>query len=94
MTNDQRKPVMAGNWKMNINHLESIAYMNKMAFSLIDADYARTEVVIFPPFTDIRSVQTVVDADHLSITYGAQDISAHDSGAYTGEISGAMLKKC
>jgi triosephosphate isomerase len=93
MTNDQRKPVMAGNWKMNINHLESIAYMNKMAFSLIDADYARTEVVIFPPFTDIRSVQTVVDADHLSITYGAQDISAHDSGAYTGEISGSMLKK-
>lgn len=93
MTNDQRKPVMAGNWKMNINHLESIAYMNKLAFSLIDADYARTEVVIFPPFTDIRSVQTVVDADHLSITYGAQDISAHDSGAYTGEISGSMLKK-
>ena len=84
---------MAGNWKMNINHLESIAYMNKLAFSLIDADYARTEIVIFPPFTDIRSVQTVVDADHLSITYGAQDISAHDSGAYTGEISGAMLKK-
>ena len=93
MTNDQRKPVMAGNWKMNINHLESIAYMNKMAFSLVDADYARTEVVIFPPFTDLRSVQTIVDADHLSITYGAQDISAHDAGAYTGEVSGSMLKK-
>jgi triosephosphate isomerase len=93
MTNEKRQPVMAGNWKMNMNHLEAIGYLNKMAFSLIDADYARTEVAIFPPFTDIRSVQTVIDADHLSIVYGAQDISAHDSGAYTGEISGSMLKK-
>ena len=93
MTNENRQPVMAGNWKMNVNHLEAIAYMNKMAFSLVDADYARTEVVIFPPFTDLRSVQTIVDADHLSITYGAQDISDHDAGAYTGEVSGSMLKK-
>jgi triosephosphate isomerase len=93
MTNENRKPVMAGNWKLNINHLEAIAYINKMAFSLTDADYARTEVTVFPPFTDLRSVQTVVDADHLSLTYGAQDISEHDSGAYTGEISGTMLNK-
>ena len=93
MTSELRKPVMAGNWKMNINHLESIAYVNKLGFSLAEADYARTEVVIFPPFTDLRSVQTVVDADHLALTYGAQDISAQDSGAYTGEISGSMLNK-
>ena len=93
MTNDQRKPVMAGNWKMNINHLESIAYMNKMAFSLIDADYARTEVVIFPPFTDIRSIQTLVDGDRLRLQYGAQDLSPDASGAFTGDISGSMLAK-
>ena len=93
MTTEGRKPVMAGNWKMNLNHLESIAYVNKLGFSLTDADYERTEVVIFPPFVDLRSVQTVVDADHLRLTYGAQDLSAHDSGAYTGEISGPMLNK-
>jgi len=84
---------MAGNWKMNINHLEAIAYVNKTAYMLTEKDYERTDVTIFPPFTDLRSVQTIVDADHLKITYGAQEISAFDSGAYTGEISGAMLNK-
>ncbi len=84
---------MAGNWKMNINHLEAIAYVNKTAYMLTEKDYDRTDVTIFPPFTDLRSVQTIVDADHLQITYGAQEISAFDSGAYTGEISGAMLNK-
>jgi len=84
---------MAGNWKMNINHLEAIAYVNKTAYMLTEKDYDRTDVTIFPPFTDLRSVQTIVDADHLKITYGAQEISAFDSGAYTGEISGAMLNK-
>ncbi len=88
-----RKPLMAGNWKMNLNHLEAIALVQKLAFSLNDDDFASVEVVVIPPYTDLRSVQTLVDGDKLKIAYGAQDLSARDSGAYTGEISGAMLAK-
>ncbi|GAA2590930.1 triose-phosphate isomerase [Actinomadura fulvescens] len=88
-----RKPVMAGNWKMNCNHLEAIALVQKLAFGLKEADHEAVDVVVLPPFTDIRSVQTLVDADRLQIQYGAQDLSQHASGAYTGEISGAMLAK-
>ncbi len=84
---------MAGNWKMNLNHLEAIAHVQKLAFALADKDYEAVEVAVLPPFTDIRSVQTLVDGDKLKIKYGAQDISAHDSGAFTGEISGPMLAK-
>ena len=84
---------MAGNWKMNLNHLEAIAHVQKLAFALADKDYEAVEVAVLPPFTDLRSVQTLVDGDKLKIKYGAQDISAHDSGAYTGEISGPMLAK-
>ncbi|MEU3302914.1 MULTISPECIES: triose-phosphate isomerase [unclassified Streptomyces] len=88
-----RTPLMAGNWKMNLNHLEAIAHVQKLAFALADKDYDAVEVAVLPPFTDLRSVQTLVDGDKLKIKYGAQDISAHDSGAYTGEISGLMLAK-
>ncbi|WP_165985582.1 triose-phosphate isomerase [Streptomyces sp. YIM 98790] len=88
-----RIPLMAGNWKMNLNHLEAIAHTQKLAFALEDKDFAAVEVAVLPPFTDLRSVQTLVDGDKLKIRYGAQDISAHDSGAYTGEVSGAMLAK-
>ncbi|MEU3921754.1 triose-phosphate isomerase [Streptomyces sp. NPDC002659] len=88
-----RTPLMAGNWKMNLNHLEAIAHVQKLAFALADKDYEAVEVAVLPPFTDLRSVQTLVDGDKLKIKYGAQDISAHDSGAYTGEISGPMLAK-
>lgn len=88
-----RTPLMAGNWKMNLNHLEAIAHVQKLAFALADKDYDVVEVAVLPPFTDLRSVQTLVDGDKLKIKYGAQDISAHDSGAYTGEISGTMLAK-
>lgn len=94
MTDTQgRTPLMAGNWKMNLNHLEAIAHVQKLAFALSDKDYDAVEVAVLPPFTDLRSVQTLVDGDKLKIKYGAQDISAHDSGAYTGEISGPMLAK-
>jgi triosephosphate isomerase len=86
-----RKPLMAGNWKMNLNHLEAIALVQKLAFSLNDADYDAVDVAVIPPFTDLRSVQTLVDGDRLRIGYGAQDVSAHEAGAYTGEISAAML---
>ncbi|MFF8828869.1 triose-phosphate isomerase [Streptomyces sp. NPDC015131] len=88
-----RTPLMAGNWKMNLNHLEAIAHVQKLAFALTDKDYEAVEVAVLAPFTDLRSVQTLVDGDKLKIKYGAQDISAHDSGAYTGEISGPMLAK-
>jgi triosephosphate isomerase len=84
---------MAGNWKMNYNHLEAIALVQKLAFTLSDRDYTTVEVAVLPPFTDLRSVQTLIDGDRLKIVYGAQDISAHDNGAYTGEISGPMLSK-
>jgi triosephosphate isomerase len=84
---------MAGNWKMNLNHLEAIALVQKLAFSLNDKDLDAVEVAVLPPFTDIRSVQTLVDGDKYRIAYGAQDVSAHDAGAYTGEVSAAMLAK-
>ncbi len=88
-----RTPLMAGNWKMNLTHLEAIALVQKLAFSLNDKDLDEVEVAVLPPFTAIRSVQTLVDGDKYRIAYGAQDVSAHDSGAYTGEVSGSMLAK-
>jgi triosephosphate isomerase len=88
-----RKPLMAGNWKMNLNHLEAIALVQKLAFALNEEDFAAVDVAVLPPFTDIRSVQTLVDGDRYDIVYGAQDLSVQDSGAYTGDISGAMLAK-
>ncbi|MDA2808126.1 triose-phosphate isomerase [Nocardiopsis suaedae] len=93
MAQPERKPLLAGNWKMNNNHLEAIALVQKLAFALDAADYDRAEVVVLPPFTDLRSVQTLVDGDKLSIGYGAQDLSRHEKGAYTGEVSGSMLAK-
>ncbi|KFU80133.1 MULTISPECIES: triose-phosphate isomerase [Amycolatopsis] len=88
-----RKPLIAGNWKMNQNHLEAIALVQKIAFALPEKYYAKVDVAVLPPFTDIRSVQTLTDGDKLSLTYGAQDLSPHDSGAYTGDVSGPMLAK-
>ena len=88
-----RRPLMAGNWKMNLNHLEAIALVQKLAFSLDEKHLTDVEVVVLPPFTDLRSVQTLVDGDKLLIGYGAQDLSPHPSGAYTGDISGPMLAK-
>ncbi|GAA4472874.1 triose-phosphate isomerase [Rhodococcus olei] len=88
-----RKPLIAGNWKMNLNHLEAIALVQKIAFSLPEKYFEKVDVTVIPPFTDIRSVQTLVEGDKLLVTYGAQDVSAHESGAYTGEVSGSMLAK-
>jgi triosephosphate isomerase len=88
-----RKPLIAGNWKMNLNHFEAIALVQKIAFSLPDKYFDKVDVAVLPPFTDLRSVQTLVDGDKLRLTYGAQDLSPHDSGAYTGDISGAFLAK-
>ena len=88
-----RKPLIAGNWKMNLNHYEAIALVQKIAFALPEKYFDKVDVTVIPPFTDLRSVQTLVDGDKLRLTYGAQDLSQHDSGAYTGEISGAFLAK-
>ncbi len=90
-----RTPLMAGNWKMNLDHLQATHLVQKLDWTLQDAkhDHGAVEVAVLPPFTDLRSVQTLVDGDKLEIKYGAQDISVHDSGAYTGEISGAFLAK-
>jgi triosephosphate isomerase len=86
---------MAGNWKMNLDHQQATHLVQKLAWTLEDGkhDYAQVEVAVIPPYTDIRSVQTLVDGDKLPLRYGAQDLSAHDTGAYTGEISGAFLAK-
>jgi triosephosphate isomerase len=86
-------PLMAGNWKMHENHLEAIALVQKLAFTLSAKDFEFVEVAVLPPFTALRSVQTLIDGDKLRITYGAQDLSPYDSGAYTGDISGPMLAK-
>ena len=90
-----RVPLIAGNWKMNLDHLQAIALVQKLSWALKDArhDYGETEVAVFPPFTDLRSVQTLLAADKLSLVLGAQDVSPHESGAYTGDISAAMLAK-
>ncbi len=89
----KRLPLMAGNWKMHENHLEAIALVQKLAFTLTTRDYDWVEVAVLPPFTALRSVQTLIDGDKLPISYGAQDLSPYDSGAYTGDISGPMLAK-
>src|SRR5258708_25904921 len=88
-----RLPLMAGNWKMHENHLEAIALVQRLAFTLTAKDFDAVEVAVLPPFTALRSVQTLIDGDKLRLTYGAQDISQFDSGAYTGDVSGPMLAK-
>ncbi|QAV69447.1 triose-phosphate isomerase [Salinibacterium sp. UTAS2018] len=95
MAKVKRVPLIAGNWKMNLDHLQSIAFVQKLAWTLKDANHDfgvdGAEVAVFPPFTDLRSVQTLVAADKLDVRFGGQDVSEYDSGAYTGEISGAFL---
>ncbi len=90
-----RKPLIAGNWKMNMDHVQGITLLQKLAWTLADAehDFSRVEVAVFPPFTDLRGVQTLTMGDDLPVHYGAQDLSAQDSGAYTGEISGQFLSR-
>lgn len=91
---DSRLPLIAGNWKMNLNHLEAIALVQKIDWTLKDAKHAAelVEIAVFPPFTDLRSVQTVISADKIPVAFGAQDLSEHDSGAYTGEVAGSFIR--
>jgi len=90
-----RTPLMAGNWKMNLDHLQATHLVQKLDWTLDDAkhDYSAVEVAVLPPFTALRSVQTLIEGDKMSLRHGAQDLSVHDAGAYTGEISGAFLAK-
>ena len=90
-----RTPLMAGNWKMNCDHLQATHLVQKLDWTLRDGkhDYAAVEVAVLPPFTDLRSVQTLIDGDRLDLRHGAQDLSVHETGAYTGEVSGAFLAK-
>jgi len=90
-----RKPLMVGNWKMNLNHVEAVGLVQKLTWTLDDKrhDPNRSEVVVLPPFTDLRTVQTMVEGDRLTLGYGAQDVSQHENGAHTGEVSADMLLK-
>jgi triosephosphate isomerase (TIM) len=88
-----RQPLVAGNWKMHNNNFEAIALTQKLAFELKDKDYDAADVAVLPPFTALRSVQTLIDGDKLRLFFGAQDLSPHDDGAYTGDVSGRMLAK-
>ena len=89
-----RLPLMAGNWKSHLNHSEAVVLVQRLAWTLRDKkhDPERSEVAVIPPFTALRSVQTLVDGDRLTLLYGAQDVSAHDGGAHTGEIAASMLQ--
>ena len=88
-----RIPLISGNWKMNLNHFEAIQLLQKLSYELRDHDYDAVEVSLHPPYTDVRSVQTVIDADRMQFQLGAQNCHAEVSGAFTGEISPAMLAK-
>jgi triosephosphate isomerase (TIM) len=88
-----RQPLIAGNWKMNLNHLEAIALVQKLAFALPEKYFAKVEVAVLVPFTALRSVQALIEGDKLLVGYGAQDLAPKDAGAYTGDVSGPMLAK-
>ncbi len=90
-----RTPLIAGNWKMHMDHFQAVSLVQKLSWTLSDHDhdFNKVHVAVFPPFTDLRSVQTLIMADKLDLTFGAQDLSPHDAGAYTGDISGDFLHK-
>ncbi len=95
MAKPSRLPLMAGNWKMTLNHHEAVMTVQKLAWTLADKKYdpTRSEVAVLPSFTNLRSVQTLIDGDKLPMAFGAQDVSVHDAGAYTGEVSASMLRQ-
>lgn len=93
MAEKRRRPLVSGNWKMNLTHLEAINVIQKLSYSIDAADPAYVEISLHPPFTALRSAQTVIEADDLPFALGAQDCHFETSGAYTGEISPTMLAK-
>jgi len=93
MSTSNRLPIISGNWKMNFNHFEAIQFIQKLAYLVSKEDFQAVEVTIHPPFTDIRSVQTLIDADKLHFVLGAQNCHYDDKGAFTGEIAAPFLSK-
>jgi triosephosphate isomerase len=89
----ERKPIIAGNWKMHHDHLVAIQVVQKLSYRLDEPDYEACDVVICPPFTDLRTLQTLIEADRLRMKLGAQNCHWEDEGAYTGEVSPQMLAK-
>lgn len=90
-----RKPLIAGNWKMNLDHLEAANFVQKLSWKLQDLghDFSEVEVVVFPPFTDLRTVDVLVKSEKFALKFGGQDLSEHDFGAYTGQVSGKFLQR-
>jgi len=88
-----RKSLIVGNWKMNSNHLEAIQMVQKLHYRLDPDDYDRVDVGVAPPFTSLRSVQTVIEVDHMRIQLAAQNTHFEEKGAYTGEVAPSMLAK-
>ena len=89
----ERRPIMAGNWKMHKDHLEAIQLVQKLAYHLDERDYEGQDIVVCPPFIALRSIQTLIESDRLPIALGAQTCHWEDSGAFTGEISPPMLAR-
>ncbi|MFZ9775268.1 MAG: triose-phosphate isomerase [Ilumatobacteraceae bacterium] len=89
----ERQPIVSGNWKMNNNHFEAIQCVQKLAYLLQKEDFDAVEVTVHPPFTDLRSMQTLIDADQLRLKLGAQNCHSEDKGAFTGEVSPVFLGK-
>ncbi len=88
-----RKPLISGNWKMHKNHFEAIQLVQKLSYQITEDDALEVEVSVHPPFTDLRSIQTIIDAEKLPIALGAQHCHHEDSGAFTGEVAPPMLAK-
>jgi triosephosphate isomerase len=88
-----RKPLISGNWKMHHNHFEAIATVQKLGYLLGADDVEAVDVSIHPPFTDLRSVQTVLEGDNLPFLLGAQNCHWEEKGAFTGEVAPGMLAK-
>ena len=88
-----RTPLIAGNWKMNLDHLEAIKNIQKLTFALPKEYYEKVDITVLAPFTDLRSIQTVVNGEKMRISYGAQNVAAQEKGAYTGDVSAPMLAK-
>jgi triosephosphate isomerase len=93
MADNDRRPIMAGNWKMHYTHLEAIQVVQKLSYRLEDRDYREVEIVVCPAFTALRSVQTVLESDRIPIRLGSQNVYWKDQGAFTGEVSPPMLAK-
>ena len=90
---ESRRPLMSGNWKMNHHHFDAIQFIQKLSYLVGKDEVESVDVSIHPPFTDLRSVQTLIEADELVYALGAQNCHWEEKGAFTGEISPIFLAK-